>query len=131
MNDDISNIAGTVTHYLSIGEALDLTGLDYGIGRIVVLSDTEFDSLEEQYIDNDPSSPTYNQTLSQNVMFSAEDNTGQIGQNIVGKIIPAGAILCPKRAAFSKVAVASGVSGLVELHLLMPQKYTSRKYPAE
>lgn len=128
MNDDISNIAGTVTHYLGDGESLDLTGLDYGIGRIVVLSDTEFAELEEQYIDNDPSSITYNQTLSQDVLFGVESGTSQIGQNLVSKIIPPGAIVCPKRAAFSKVSITTG---LVELHLLMPQKYTSRKYPAE
>jgi hypothetical protein len=128
MNDDISNIAGTVTHYIQEAETLDLTGLDYGIGRIVVLSDAEITVLEEQYIDNDPSSPTYNQTLSQDVSFGFESGTNQIGQNVAGKVVPAGAILCPKRAAFSKVTL---LSGLVELHLLMPQKYTSRKYPAE
>lgn len=128
MNDDISNIAGTVTHYLSDTNQLDLVNSDFGIGRIVVLSPTVFAGLKENYTDNDPSSPSYNIKQTQNVMGFYESGTGQIGQNISGKTIPAGAILCPKRGFFSYVELTSG---FIEVHLLMPQKYTSRKYPAE
>lgn len=129
MNDNLSKTAGGPTRIIQAGQTYE-AGVEYGggnypvfkgptISRIVVLEKGTITALEEYYQES-----TGGPLVAQSVLGELSTDTGDIGQNIDGLDIPAGAILIPTRVAFSKVV--SGTS-ILEIHFLHQQAQTAVK----
>lgn len=112
MNSLLNKTSGLPTYILSGGEPV----FDNTIERIVVVQDAEIITLSEPFFEGS--------SIIDNEVGSSADSFGNVGQNVYGKLLPAGTILIPTAPYFNKVECQSG---MLELHLNKTQKLTASR----